>query len=70
MYKKKRAMQTVFVWRLGTNFGVEPTVERKYICGCLLRKCVRLGFLPINDYDHTAVAAPVLRLRLTWFNKE
>ena len=40
-------------------------------CGKLLRKCVRLQFLPVNIYDHTAAddhtaaVVPILPLQLT-----
>ena len=34
-------------------------------CSKLLGKCVRVQFLPVNVYDHTAAVVPILQLQLT-----
>ena len=51
--------------RLGAIFGAPSEADKNAYLWLMVEKYVRLWFLPMIIYDHVALEAPNLRLRLT-----
>ena len=58
-------MYRVCSLRLGPNFGMQLIAEKSFYLRLRSRKYMPTGFSRGNIDGHTAVLAPILRLRLT-----
>lgn len=61
----EEALKRVCDLLLDPNLGVRPAVGNKFHLGLTGEKCSGLRFIERSIYDHAAVVAPILQLRLT-----